>query len=388
MNVLSLFDGLSGAQLALNRAGIKYDKYYASEIDKYATAVTQYRFPDTIQLGDVTKIKAEDLPEIDLLIGGSPCQGFSFSGKHLNFNDPRSKLFFEFTMLLKEIKPKYFLLENVRMKKEYMEVISKNIGVEPIMINSALLSAQNRKRLYWTNIEGINQPEDKGILLKDVLEPLSEVDERMVMNGKAFTLTATYHKATGQASIKNSIERKQRTMVRDKSGCIQATYWKENLKSMDKRGKTNLFVGQKPIRVGNIDSNCQGNSVYSEEGKSVTLSANSGGLGSKTGLYAVAQRGRYKEDGSTEQKIETSYEEKASNVTTVQKDSLVLDTENYIIRKLTPRECERLQTVPDDYTLVPHPVYKNKMMSNTQRYKMLGNGFTIDVIAHILKSIK
>src|SRR5210317_2590759 len=170
MNVLSLFDGMSCGQIALNRLGIKYYNYYAAEIDKYAIEVTKKNFPNTIHLGDVTKIKAEDLEPIDLMMGGSPCQGFSFAGRQLNFNDPRSALFFEFVRLLKECKPKYFLLENVRMKKEYQDVITKHLGVEPIMINSALVSAQNRVRLYWTNIPNITQPQDKNLMLKDILE--------------------------------------------------------------------------------------------------------------------------------------------------------------------------------------------------------------------------
>ena len=152
-NVLSLFDGMSCGQIALNRAGITYDNYYASEIDKHAIKVTQHNYPNTIQLGDVTKIKSSDLPKIDLLIGGSPCQGFSFSGKQLNFDDPRSKLFFEFVRLVKECQPKYWLLENVVMKKEFEKVITEQLGVEPVKINSSLVSAQNRVRLYWANFD-------------------------------------------------------------------------------------------------------------------------------------------------------------------------------------------------------------------------------------------
>jgi site-specific DNA-cytosine methylase len=169
LNVLSLFDGISCGQVALERAGIQVDKYYASEINKYAIQVTQKNYPNTIQLGDITKIDGKQLKNIDLLIGGSPCQGFSFAGKQLNFNDIRSALFFEYVRLLKECKPTYFLLENVKMKKEHQDVISKYLGVEPIEINSALVSAQNRKRLYWTNIPGIEQPEDKRILIADIL---------------------------------------------------------------------------------------------------------------------------------------------------------------------------------------------------------------------------
>jgi site-specific DNA-cytosine methylase len=169
MNVLSLFDGISCGQLALQCAGITYDKYFASEIDKHAIKVTQHNYPKTIQLGDVTQIKGSDLPQIDLLIGGSPCQGFSFIGKQLNFEDERSKLFFEFVRLLKECKPTYFLLENVKMKKEYKDIISSYLGVEPITINSNLTSAQNRIRLYWTNIPINEQPIDQGILIDDVI---------------------------------------------------------------------------------------------------------------------------------------------------------------------------------------------------------------------------
>jgi len=179
MKVLSLFDGMSCGQLALNRLGIKVDTYYASEIDKYAMQVTQENFPETIQVGDVCNLDPNDFKDVDLMLAGSPCQGFSFAGKQLAFNDPRSALFFEFIRLLKEIKPKYFLLENVKMKKEYLQVISEQVsacypeipfGIEPIFINSSLVSAQNRQRYYWTNIPNITQPEERGIVLRDILE--------------------------------------------------------------------------------------------------------------------------------------------------------------------------------------------------------------------------
>lgn len=169
INVLSLFDGISCGQIALERAGIEVENYFASEIDKYAIKVTQSNYPNTKQIGNVIDIKVNDLPKIDLLIGGSPCQGFSFAGKQLNFDDPRSKLFFEFIRLLEETKPKYFLLENNRMKKEYQDVITSYLGVEPIKINSSLVSAQNRERLYWTNIPNVIQPEDKKIMLSDIV---------------------------------------------------------------------------------------------------------------------------------------------------------------------------------------------------------------------------
>lgn len=169
MNVLSLFDGMSCGQIALSQLGFKIDNYFASEIEPYAIKVAKKNFPNTHHIGDVTKVKGSNLPKIDLLIGGSPCQGFSFAGKQLNFNDERSVLFFEFVRLLKETNPKYFLLENVKMKQKSEDVISQYLGVKPIIINSSLVSAQNRIRLYWTNIPNITLPEDKGILLKDII---------------------------------------------------------------------------------------------------------------------------------------------------------------------------------------------------------------------------
>ena len=185
MNVLSLFDGMSCGQLALNQLGFKIDNYYASEIDKNAIKLTQHHFPNTIQLGDVTKINSNDLPNIDLLIGGSPCQGFSLAGKKLNFDDPRSKLFFEYVRLLKETNPKYFLLENVRMKKEYQDVITSYLGVKPIMINSSSFSAQDRIRYYWTNIQIKNSIPNNNEILEDILE--DEVDGKYVIDPNVIT---------------------------------------------------------------------------------------------------------------------------------------------------------------------------------------------------------
>jgi DNA-cytosine methyltransferase len=170
MNVLSLFDGMSCGMIALDRLGIKVDNYYASEIDKYAMQVSAANYPEIIQVGDITKLDLSTLPKIDLVMGGSPCQGFSFAGKQLAFDDPRSALFFEFVKCVKELNPKYFLLENVKMKKEYLDIISEYMGVEPIFIQSSLVSAQSRQRYYWTNIPGIEQPEERGIVLRDILE--------------------------------------------------------------------------------------------------------------------------------------------------------------------------------------------------------------------------
>lgn len=189
VNVLSLFDGMSCGQIALNKAGIKYANYFASEIDKHAINETQSNFPNTIQLGDITKLTGADLPKIDLMIGGSPCFGFSFAGKQLNFNDPRSKLFFEFVRLKNELNPTYFLLENVPMKKEYEKVITEKLGINPIMINANLVSAQDRKRLYWTNIPNITQPNDKGVLLKDIVGFESDIplEQETIKEIKRFT---------------------------------------------------------------------------------------------------------------------------------------------------------------------------------------------------------
>ncbi len=342
MNVLSLFDGISCGRVALERAGIKVDKYYASEIDKYAIQIAQKNYPDTIQVGDITKLRGEDFKDIDMIIGGSPCQGFSFAGKQLNFEDPRSKLFFEFVRLVKEIKPKYFLLENVKMKKEYQDVISEQLGVQPILINSALVSAQNRKRLYWTNIPNIKQPEDKGILLKDILE--KEVDEK-------------YY-------IKN--ERKNTRGTNKPQDAI-------NLKANP------LLVGgtNATIRIGEIGNGGQGQRIYSPEAKSTALSALGGGQGAKTGLYLINSNNK-----THQQELLQTSEGKCRTIPAGTHGStphllktIMIDGS---IRKLTPIECERLQTLPDNYT---------RGISDSQRYKCLGNGWTVDVIAHIFKNL-
>jgi len=362
---------MSCGQIALNRLGIKYDKYYAAEIDKYAIEVTKKNFPNTIHLGDVTKVKAADLEPIDLLMGGSPCQGFSFAGKQLNFDDPRSALFFEFVRLLKECKPQYFLLENVRMKKIYQDVITEHLGVEPIMINSSLLSAQNRLRLYWTNIPGVKQPEDKGLVLRDILEynqtsvsELSEAKKDRVLNsqrGKGFfynpdqhdkigTLVAGYHKEPTDGSyleihkpVKDT-ERNRRHYkeVDEKSLCMTSTMYK----GAGNNGMT-LVPIKNPERVKETPNYWQ----MDVSGKG----------------YA-SQQDRIR-------KLDKPSNSLAAGSASIPK---VMLHEKKTYRKLTPIECERLQTVPDNYT---------QGVSNTQRYKMLGNGWTVDVIAHILKNI-
>ena len=326
MNILSLFDGMSCGQIALNRLGVKYDKYFASEIDKYAMQITKQNYPDTIHIGDVTAIKAAELPKIDLLMGGSPCQGFSFAGSQLAFNDPRSKLFFEFVRLLKELKPKYFLLENVRMKKEYLDIITEHLGVKPILINSALVSAQNRQRYYWTNIPEIAQPKDKGIVLKDILETnpneITKMSDKFVnrqmknkkdkclideTKTKASNLSAMEYvkngrqgdylacdydgkpKQVGIATDMSSFKINDKTVkkyVPDIDGEFCDPYNKKMIKGnksttlRTNSSNGNLWINQKPKQVG-IATDINGHDilkrVYSQEGKSPTINSMNGG---------------------------------------------------------------------------------------------------------------
>ena len=230
MNVLSLFDGMSCGQIALTQLGIKVDNYFASEIEPASITVAKHNFPNTIHIGDVTKVKGSELPKIDLLIGGSPCQGFSFAGKQLNFNDERSVLFFEFVRLLKETNPKYFLLENVKMKQESKDIISEYLGVKPIEINSNLVSAQNRIRLYWTNIPNITLPKDKGILLKDII-----YDD----NYKVFT----------DIRITNTKKKTKNYIKWDLSG---KQYWSQQDRAYYKEGKICTLPKAQPSNKLNI----------------------------------------------------------------------------------------------------------------------------------------
>lgn len=266
---------MSCGQIALNRAEIPYKSYFASEIDKYAIKVTQKNFPNTIQLGSVNDYQHWDLPKIDLLLAGSPCQGFSKAGRGLNYNDPRSALIFKFLEIKAILKPTYWLLENVNMKKEWAQTLTELVGVEPVLINSSLVSAQNRQRLYWANFP-TTQPEDRNIYLKDIIED-GEVDR-----DKSYTIDANYFKGGSEKYL-------------------QRTYY----------GKAKRQVVK----------------------------------------YQSAKR------------LMVRLEPKA---------------DDFHYRKLSVLECERLQTVPEGYT---------EGVSNTQRYKMLGNGWTVDVIAHILKGI-
>lgn len=269
LNVLSLFGGISCGQIALNQLGIKIDNYFASEIDKYAIKVAQHNYPNTIQLGDITKINSSNLPNIDLLIGGSPCQGFSFAGKQLNFNDHRSKLFFQYVRILEECNPKYFLLENVKMKKEYQDIITNFIGIEPIKLNSNLFSKQNRSRLYWTNIP-----------IKEII-PI-----KMDYNGWLYRL--------GHGYIKDEIK-----------------YFRKY------PSLTAQSPGSKYRIINNIDD--------------------------INGM---------------------NFDELRKNKT--------------LTRIATPEECEEFQTIPIGYT---------SMLNKTQRYKCIGNGWTVNVIKHIFSGI-
>ena len=330
MNILALFDGISCGRVALERAGIKIDKYYASEIDKNAIQIAKKNYPDTIQIGDITNLtqqKLKELGNIDLLMGGSPCQNLSIAGDGTGLMGEKSKLFWEYVRVLKMVRPKHFLFENVAsMKKSDKETITAILGVEAICINSSLLSAQNRKRLYWTNIKEIIQPEDKGIILNEILE--SEVDEK-------------YYISTERTIQICDIEAK--------------------------RGK-----------IAYIGTDSQGNRIYTIHDKSVTISALGGGWGAKTGLYWIPcitpDRVNKRQNG---QRFKPS-NAKFYTLTAQDKHGVLIHGQ---IRKLTPLECERLQTLPDNYT-------KIDKITDGNRIKAIGNGWTVDVIAHILSFLK
>lgn len=359
INVVSMFDGIRSGYVALERVGIEVKNYFASEIDKHALVVADKNYPDAVNLGDVRHIAYGKLPKIDLLIGGSPCQSFSFAGKragmstkenveildletYLDFKRQgfefkgQSYLFWEFVYALRELKPKYFLLENVRMSKKWLKVINDALGIEPIAINSKLVSAQNRYRNYWTNIPFTGMPKDRGIVLKDITE------EGMFSLGLA---------QRGRYGEDGKIKQCYELNGGEKSNCLTAVS-KDSLifipvdRHESKSGLICLGGVMKPthklwLNDGKILQRnfSQGNRVYSDEGKSATLTANGGGLGGSTGLYEIGG----------------------------------------VIRKLTRRECERLQTLPDGYT---------DGVSEAQAKKALGNGWTVDVIAHFFKGLK
>lgn len=467
INVLSLFDGMSCGQIALREAGIKVNKYFASEIDKFAIQQTQHNFPDTVQLGSVTGVRAADLPHIDLLIGGSPCQGFSFAGKQLNFNDPRSVLFFEYVRILREIQEYnpgvLFLLENVRMRKECEQVITDQLGLDPVVINSALVSAQNRVRLYWTNIRtrkeanlfdtkvitDIPQPEDRGTYLRDILEcevaPKYKIrrnlTERMIRNlrsleEKANCLLSTAYKGAQANGM---------TIVGTSPRCVAVrgrfnpeTGRNEQTPELRPDGKTNCLTSVEKDNLIYIESACL-TPRRTEYGKAIR---------------SQYEAGEVQESRHNMTELEPRTDGKTNTLTTVQKDNLILqlphgfnagwifrdkaptvtssryeannivqsreviqlnpDTESggkqpyqqnrvysadgitpalcsahaghapavltpdAVLRRLTPTECSRLQTIPDWYEWV---------CSDSQAYRMLGNGWTVEVIKHIFQFI-
>lgn len=368
MNVLSLFDGMSCGRVALERCGFTINKYYASEIDKYAITVAANNYLDTIHIGDVTKVRAEDLDPIDLVIGGSPCQGFSFAGKQLNFEDPRSKLFFEFVRLVKECKPKYFFLENVVMKKEYQDVISGYLGVQPIMLNSALVSAQSRKRLYWTNIPGYTPPEDKGILLKDIVHETEYLDGTcgiFNINPSSRGMGGTVHPVTHP---------KSRCLVVGHGDVPRiALELHSYIVPFDKT----LQISDKEVargKVGYFRKDSQANRVYYIHDKAVTLCGDAGGGAAKMGQYLF---GCITPDRVDKRQNGQRFNDGTKFYTLTAQDRHGILIEGYI-RKLTPIECERLQTLPDNYTAG---------VSNSQRYKMLGNGWTVDAVCEFFKHI-
>jgi len=381
MNILSLFDGMSCGQIALKKLGIKIDNYFASEIDKYAIKVTQANFPNTVQLGDVTKLDISKFPKIDLLIGGSPCQGFSFAGKQLNFKDPRSKLFFDYVRTLKEIRKinpdVKFLLENVRMKKKYLSVISEALGVEPVMINSNLVSAQNRVRYYWTNLEKPIQPEDKGILLKDIVH--ENRDEVLDIKVESFNINPSGKGMNGSVRCVNN--EKSNTLTTNKGeGQKISIPISEYIVPFDKT----LQILEKEVekgKVGFFRKDSQANRVYYIHGKAVTLCGDAGGGAAKMGQYLF---GCITPDRINKRQNGQRFNEGKKFYTLTAQDKHGVFIEGYI-RKLTPIECCRLQTVPCNYF---KDVSGENIISNTQQYKCLGNGWTIDVITHVLKSLK
>lgn len=330
MRVLSLFDGIACGYEALLRAGIVPETYVAYEIDKNAISIAKKNHPDIEEMGSVVDADFTQYKGFDLVIGGSPCQGFSIAGKQLNFDDPRSKLYFEFERAVREVNPKYFFLENVAMRKDFEVIISERLGVEPILINSNIVSAQNRKRLYWTNIKNIKQPEDKGIMLADIVHE----------NEPGFSGDLEPYKVPFDKTLQ----------ILDKE--IQ-------------KGK-----------IGYFRKDSQANRIYDIHGKAVTLCGEAGGGAAKMGQYLFGcitpdrvnkrQNGQRFNDG-----------EKFYTLTAQDKHGVLIDG---YIRKLTPVECERLQTLPDNYTLCDG-------VSENARYKALGNCWTVDVISHCFKAI-
>lgn len=358
IRVLSLFDGISCGRAALDRAGIPVGAYAAFEIDKYAMAISRFNYPDIRQSGDVLTADFSMFADFNMVMGGSPCTFWSCAKNNRREIDKSGigwLLFSRFADAVKIVRPKWFLYENVAsMPANIKAYISEELGVAPILINSALVSAQQRNRLYWTNIPGVGQPYDRGILLKDILE------SGLPMGAKSYCMTARY----GGAVLQNTLERKQRSMVFEPVGAALRT--REDSAGKFKRleirndGKLNALttvltdsVICTPVKVGEIGNGGQGHRVYSVCGKTICLSAGGGGGGASTGLYKID-----------------------------------LPDGDYFVRKLTAVEAERCQTLPDGYTAFGADSSGNTVkISDTQRYKCIGNGWTVDVIAHILSYI-
>ena len=377
LRVVSLFDGISCGRLALERQGYAVSYYAAFEIDKYAKAISRHQYPDILHLGDVMTADFAGFTDIDVVVGGSPCQKFSIAqskSREIEKGGMGWELFMKYVEAVRTIKPAYFLYENVAsMHKNMRQYITEELGCEPVMINSALVSAQQRKRLYWTNIKGVTQPDDTGVLLKDILET------GITTRDKSLCIDACYgkggnhkspHKQSGKRLMvydeiihANAVGAALRTRS-DKNGSFKRL----EIRSDDKLNSlttvqtdsvictpcTNtLYYSQEtkqPIRIGIIGKGGQGERIYSVKGKTVTLSSTGGGRGSNTGLYKID-----------------------------------LPDGDYTIRKLTVTEAERCQTLDDGYTALGIDD-KGKLIniSNTQRYKAIGNGWTVSVIAHIL----
>ena len=471
---------MSCGDISLQLGGIKYEKYYASEVDKHAIKVCQAINPDVIQLGDITKWKEWNIEwhKVDLFLAGSPCQGFSFAGKQLAFDDPRSKLFFVFMDILNHIKSvnpnvKY-LLENVRMKVEHENVISRLLNIKPLIVNSALLSAQNRVRLYWTNISNIpdgffgdaiiniKQPTDKGLLLRDILE--QNVPEKYFLSTKLIETFETHCKkkkaegcgfnfepVVGDSKGKSLTTRNGSRPDDNFIKCVAMRGRNNQNDEIEQQlefrndGKTNTLTSvQKDnlIQIGNIydnEHNSVAGRVYTDQGKSVTLSAQGGGGGAKTGLYAIKREVIQLNQSTESQGVQPFQQNRVYDIdgimTTLDTDSgrknilipeatskgfieiqpgecfdfenpnsetrrgrkmadksntlmakqtdFMQYTTDYRIRRLTPRECGRLQTVPEHII----DIMLNCGVSDTQLYKMFGNGWTVEVITYILSHL-
>jgi DNA (cytosine-5)-methyltransferase 3A len=406
MNILSLCDGMSCGQIALAELGVKYNKYYASEIDKHAIKQTQLNFPDTIQLGNIEEWKNWDIDwdSIDLILAGTPCTGFSFAGKQLAFDDPQSRLFLVFVDIYNHIKSLnqnvLFLLENVKMKKTYLRIISEMVGVFPVFINSNLVSAQNRVRCYWSNIKtksvglfgeihtDIPQPADQGIFLRDILE--DEVDERYYVSQAVINRILNCHK-----NFRPSINPdKAGTLTTGNNSHKMAfdpgtTFISINGKAPTQRKSTGRCIDPKH-NYQFIKINKDGD-VKSNQDKASCLSVGGNGAGDHSDMDLILQLGRgFNEGGVHEKKTPTL------SANSWERNNLVIQLNpseesngtqlaglggrnnafaNNRVRRLTPEECSRLQTIPE--------WYKWKC-SDTQIYKMCGNGWTIKVIKHIL----